>query len=148
MGPLDLAVRRHVYGVIVATGRAPTVGEAARALGRGTAEVEAAYRRLDAAHALVLAPGTTEIWIANPFCFAPTPHRVTAVGREWVGTCCWDALGIPGAFHADGIVDTSCACCGELLRLEVVDGTLAQGGDLLAHILVPARHWWDDIAFT
>jgi hypothetical protein len=57
MGPFDLAVRRHVYGVIVATGRAPAAGEAARALGRGTAEVEASYRRLDEAHAFVLAPG-------------------------------------------------------------------------------------------
>ena len=37
---------------------------------------------------LVLFPETTDIWMANPFCFAPTPHRVTAGGRTWTGTCC------------------------------------------------------------
>jgi hypothetical protein len=32
------------------------------------------------------------------------------------------------------------------LRLE--DGDLVEGADLLVHILVPARRWWDDIGFT
>jgi len=144
----DLDVRRHVYFAVVASARPPTVAETAAALETGEAEVEAAYRRLHDAHALVLYPGTTAIWAANPFCFDRTPHRVTAAGRTWTGTCCWDALGIPGAFHGDGVVDTVCACCGDPLRLEVVEGELARGADLLAHFLVPARHWWDDIVFT
>ena len=144
----DLDVRRHVYFSVVANGLPPTTSETAAALGAGEAAVAAAYRRLHDAHALVLHPGTTEVWMANPFCFAPTPHRVRAGARVWTGTCCWDALGIPGALHGDGRVDTECACCGEPLRLEVVDGELAHGGDLLAHILVPARRWWDDVGFT
>lgn len=148
MDALALDVRRHVYFAIVAAGRPPTTTETAVALEIGEADAAAAYRRLHDAHALVLHPGTSDVWMANPFCFAPTPHRVTAGGRTWTGTCCWDALGIPAALHVDGAVETECACCGEPLRLDVVDGELARGDDLLAHILVPASRWWDDIGFT
>lgn len=148
MEPLDLDVRRHVYVSIVANGRAPTVAESAAAFGRDDAELEGCYRRLHDAHALVLFPQTTEIWMANPFCFAPTPHRVEAGGRSWTGTCAWDALGIPAALHGDGRIDSECACCGQAVRLEVRDGELSDGAELLVHILVPARRWWDDIGFT
>ena len=33
-------------------------------------------------------------------------------------------------------------------QLPIADGELAVGRDLLVHILVPARSWWDDIGFT
>lgn len=148
MEAFDLDVRRHVYFSVVAHGRPPTVPEAASALGRSEADVAGAYARLHDAHALVLFPGTSDVWMANPFCFAPTPHRVEAGGRTWTGTCAWDALGIPAALHGDGRIDAECACCGESLRLVVEGGELVEGGDLLAHILVPARNWWDDIGFT
>ena len=148
MDAFELDVRRHVYFSVVATGRPPTTMETAVALDRGEPEVADAYRRLHDAHAVVLFPDTTDIWMANPFCFAPTPHRVTAGGKTWAGTCCWDALGIPGALHSDGEVATQCACCGDPLELVVRDGELVVGGDVLCHVLVPARRWWDDIGFT
>lgn len=148
MDDVDLDVRRHVYFSIVASGRPPRTAEAAMALCMGEAEVADSYRRLHDAHALVLFPETMDIWMANPFCFASTPHRVTAGGRTWTGTCCWDALGIPAALHGDGRVDTECACCGERLELTVRDGELTEGVDLLCHVLVPARRWWENIGFT
>ncbi len=148
MDGFDLDVRRHVYFSVVANGRSPTTDETAVAFESSESEVADAYRRLHDAHALVLVPDTVEIWMANPFCFAPTPHRVRAGGRTWTGTCCWDSLGIPGALHSDGEVATECACCGDRLELVVRDGELAAGADVLCHILVPARRWWDDIGFT
>jgi len=148
MEPLYLDVRRHVYFSVVANGRQPTVAETAASLGLDPREAEESYRRLHEAHALVLFPDSTEIWMANPFCFAPTEHRVLAGGRIWRGTCAWDALGIPGALHSDGTVETSCACCGEPLTLRVEDGALVEGRDVLAHLVVPASRWWDDIGFT
>jgi hypothetical protein len=144
----DLDVRRAVYSFVVSAGRPPVVGELATELDRGEEEVAGAYRRLHDEHALVLFPGSLEIMFANPFCFAPTPHRVTAAGRTWTGTCAWDALGIPAALHTDGLVESECACCGEPLELEVAGGELARGSDLVVHFVVPARRWWDDIGFT
>ena len=148
MDAVDLDVRRHVYFSVVANGRPPTTAEASAALGMSPDEIAAAYRRLHDAHALVLHPDTNDVWMANPFCFAPTPHRVRSGGRTWTGTCCWDALGIPGALHADGEVATECACCGDALELVVRAGELVEGADLLCHVLVPAGRWWDDIGFT
>lgn len=148
MDAFDLDVRRHVYFSIVANGRPPTDRETAAAFGLAESEAGDAYRRLHDARALVLFPDSTEIRMANPFCFAPTPHRVKAGGKAWNGTCCWDALGIPAALHADGEIASECACCGEPLRLVVRNGELTEGNDVLCHILVPARHWWDDIVFT
>lgn len=148
MDSFDLDVRRQVYFSIVASGRPPTTAETAAALEADEGDVADAYRRLDGAHALVLFPGTTEVWMANPFCFAPTPHRVHAGGKPWTGTCCWDSLGIPAALHADGRIATECACCGDGLELTVRDGDVVDGADVLCHVLVPARRWWDDIGFT
>lgn len=148
MDEFDLDVRCHVYFSVVANGRPPTTAETAEAFGRNEPEIADTYRRLHDAHALVLHPETIEIWMANPFCFTPTPHRVTAGGRTWTGTCAWDALGIAGALHADGHIDSACACCGEAIELEVRAGALVEGEDLLVHIVVPARRWWDDIGFT
>ena len=148
MDAFDLDVRRHVYFSVVANGRPPTATETATAFGRDEEEIVDAYLRLHDAHALVLEPESTEIWLANPFCFRPTPHRVSAGGRSWTGTCAWDALGIPAALHSDGRIESACACCGEPLELEVVAGELTTGQNLLVHILVPAHRWWDDIGFT
>ena len=148
MDAFDLDVRRHVYFSVVANGRPPTTTETAAAFDLSEPEIADAYRRLHEAHALVLFPDTTDVWMANPFCFAPTVHRVHAGGRAWTGTCAWDALGIPAALHSDGGIDSACACCGEPVSLEVRGGELTEGRELLVHILVPARRWWEDIGFT
>ena len=148
MDALDLRVRNHVYSTFVREGRAQTTAETAAALAVGEDEVADAYRRLHDAHALVLHPGTREIRMLNPFSAAETPHQVEAGGRSWFANCAWDALGIPAALHTDGTVGSECPDCGEPLSLEVRGGELVRGAELLVHFVVPARRWWDDIAFT
>jgi hypothetical protein len=145
---LDLRIRNHLYSSFVGDGRARTPGETAAELELQQAEVEASYRRLHDAHAIVLRPGSTEIRMLNPFSAVETPHRVEAVGRTWFANCAWDALGIPAALHADAAVRSECPDCGEPLELVVRDGRLVAGAGLLVHFVVPARSWWDDIAFT
>jgi hypothetical protein len=148
MDGFDLDVRRHVYFSLVANGQPPTILETAAALDVDVDHVASAYRRLHDAHALVLFPDTSEIWMANPFCFSTTPHRIRAGGRTWTGTCCWDSFGILAALHSDGDIATECACCGERLDLRVRDGVVVEGAEVLCHVLVPASRWWDDIGFT
>ena len=148
MRELDLGIRNEVYSSFVATGRAPAPAAVADVLGLAEGDVAAAFRRLHDAHALVLHAGTTQIRMLNPFSVVETPHRVEAGGRSWFANCAWDALGIPAALHTDAVVHSECPDCGERLELEVRDGGLARGADLLVHFVVPARHWWDDICFT
>ncbi|MGH3072766.1 MAG: organomercurial lyase [Gaiellaceae bacterium] len=153
MDELDLRIRNYAYSSFVRIGTAPTAAEAASEAGVSVAEAEAAYRRLHDAHALVLEPGSTEIRMLNPFAAGETPHTVEvtgveAGGRTWFANCAWDALGIPAALHTDGSVRSACPDCGDPLELEVRGGELVRGRELLVHFVVPARRWWDDIAFT
>ena len=148
MDELDLRIRNHVYSSFVQAGDTAAAADTAAALELAEAVVHAAYRRLHDAHALVLEPGSTEIRMLNPFSAVETPHRVEAGSRTWFANCAWDALGIPAALHMDGRVHSECPHCSEPLELEVRDGELVEGRDLLVHFVVPASRWWDDIAFT
>ena len=148
MDGLDLRVRNHLYAAFVRDGTATSASETASALELPAADVADAYRRLHEAHALVLQPGGTEIRMLNPFSAVETSYRVEAGGRSWFANCAWDSLGIPGALHSDGRIESACPDCGEPLELEVRDGELVGGRELLVHFVVPARRWWDDIVFT
>jgi hypothetical protein len=145
---LDNRVRLHVYERFVADGRPPTAEETGRALGIGADEAAAAYRRLEQGRVIVLSPGTTNIWMANPLSAVPTRFRVvTDDGRSWWGNCAWDGLGVLAMVGADGLVDTSCPDCGEKIELRVADNEL-QSVDAVVHFAVPAARWWENIGFT
>ena len=148
MDELDLRIRNRIYSSFVQSGIAPTAAATAAALALPEQEVEDAFRRLHDAHALVLQPGSTDVRMLNPFSVQETVHRVEAGGRSWFANCAWDALGIPAALHTDGGIESVCPDCGAGLELEVRDGELVRGADLLVHFVVPARRWWDDIGFT
>ncbi len=143
----DRDVRVFVYRHFLAEGEPPTVAQAAEALSASREDAEAAFRRLEAGHVLVLAPGTLDIWMANPLCAVPTAFRVaTASGSLW-GTCIWDAFGTPAMLGEDATITTSCPDCGEPFELRVEGDSLlpAEG---VAHFAVPASRWWDDIGYT
>ena len=102
---------------------------------------------LAAGHVLVLQPERDEILMANPFSAVPTAFAGETDAHSYWGNCVWDALGILAMLGRDGRLLTSCADCGDALALEVRGGAL--GGDAgVAHFSIPAKHWWDDIAFT
>jgi Alkylmercury lyase len=145
---MDAEVRRHVYRRVAEGAPAPSAAETAAALGLDAEKVEASYRRLHELRALVLRPGTSEIWMAHPFSAVPTDFRVEAVdGRRWWANCAWDALGIAAATGADALVATHCADCGEQIELEVRGGEVSPGPAVTLFV-VPAARWWDDIGFT
>ena len=144
---LDRQVRVFVFRQAADTGRVPKPDAIAAALGRPQHEVEDAIRRLAAARVWFLAPGTANIWAANPFSAVPANFRVRASGRTYWGVCIWDALGIPAALHVDATVVARCGDCDEEIVLEVRDGALVRGEGVV-HFAVPAKRWWENIAFT
>ena len=144
---VDQAVRVEVYRLFVELGRAPVPAEIAHALDLRHDAVEDALRRLAAEHALVLAPGTPYIWMANPFSAIPTPFSVEADGRTFFGNCIWDAMGVVAMLGGTGTVRTWCPGCLERMEVAVSDGHLTSA-DGIVHYSVPAAHWWDDIGFN
>ena len=143
---LDTRVRLHLYEWFVDPGRPPTVAETAAALALAESDVSEAYRRLEESRVIVLAPGTLNVWMANPLSAIPTPFGVETPRGSYWGNCVWDALGIPSMLGTDGTVATSCPDCGEPIELRVRDGQVE--GDAIVHFAVPAARWWDNIAFT
>ena len=146
MTPEDLAIRNATYRQFVELGRAPTAGEVGQAAGQGSDVVTEAWRRLHAAHALVV-DAEGRLVMANPFSAVATPHRVEAGGREWFANCGWDAFGIGVVLRGDSTIHTTCPDCGEALDMEVRDYRPVDPSPVW-HVLVPAHDWWADIGFT
>lgn len=142
-----LDVRRSTYRLFVELTRAPTLDEVAADCGREQANVRAAWRALDEAHALVLDRATGDLRMANPFSAVPTAYRVHIGTRSYFANCAWDAFGICAALHTDGRIDATCADCGDPFRIEV-RAARPDATALLFHCLVPARLWWEDIVHT
>jgi hypothetical protein len=142
----DNDVRLHLYRRFVETGAPPTAAETAEALGTSREEAEAAYRRLEQARVIVLAPGTTNVWMSNPLSAVPTPFRVETSRRSYWANCAWDAFGLLAMLESDGRVETWCGDCGDPMTLQVEGGMVR--GEGIGHFAVPARRWWDNIGFT
>ena len=146
---LDARVRVHIYRTFVDRGSPPTTEETATALSLEESEAADAYRRLADAHAIVLEPGSTDVWMANPLSSRPTDFDVrTTDGRRWYGVCAWDAPGVLAMVGSDGTVSSSCPDCQESLELVVEKGEMRGPEGAVAHFLVPAKKFWDDIGFT
>jgi hypothetical protein len=143
----DQEVRLFIYRHFIEQGAPPNVAQTAKALGTSPDEIEAALRRLEAGRVLVFAPGTLNIWMANPLCAYPTPFWVETPRGAWWGACVWDALGIPAMLGTDGTISTFCPDCNDPLELAVEAGSL-RPIEAIAHFAVPAQRWWENIGYA
>jgi hypothetical protein len=144
---LDRGVRFAIYGHFAATGEAPATADLASTLERPVADVEGALERLAAAHVLVLAPGTHNLWMAHPFSAVPTSFPVRTAARTYWANCAWDVLGIAALLDEDAESRTTCPDCAEPITLRVAGGRL-EPSDAVVHFVVPPRHFWDNVGFT
>jgi hypothetical protein len=144
---LPEALRLAIYRQWFATGRAPLARELAEELACGVAEVEAGLRELAAAHVIVTAAGSCEIAMAHPFSGVPTAYSVSSGGVGYWANCAWDALGIAAILGRDTEARARCADCAEEVDLSVRGGVPVDPSGVV-HLLVPAKKFWDDIAFT
>jgi hypothetical protein len=144
---LDTRVRVAIYERFVEGGAPPTAADVAAELDASEADVEASFRRLEEQRVVVLAPGTANIWMANPLSAVPTDFRVRTPRGEFFGNCIWDGLGVVAMLGGDGTVATHCADCREPMTLEVQAGELVDAAGV-AHFAVPAARWWENIGFT
>jgi len=114
----DLTLRRRLFGAFAA----------------GEPPPDADYGSLAAQHVVALDPDG-QVLMAHPFATHTDGARVDAGGRTWWGNCAWDAFGIVAAL---GLEDATITAQGITLPREAA----------VFGVLVPASHWWDDIAFT
>ena len=147
MEELDRRVRYEVYHRFAESAAAPSAQQLAEALGQGRSAIEESLRRLTDTHALALAPGTTNIWMASPFSAVPTPYPVETRERTYWAPCAWDSLAIPGLLGVDSTTRALCPDCGAMLSFEIRDGRPVPD-HLVVHFAVPARDFWENVGFT
>jgi len=147
LSDLDWQLRTAVYRHFAKSGSAPDLSQLATQLGLPLEEAERGLERLSAAHQLVLAPGETRLWMANPFSGIPTEYPVQSSDVRYYGNCAWDALGIPVVLERDTWTQTRCAQTGAPIEFGIKNGRL-EGGSEVIHYAVPARSFYDNIAFT
>lgn len=148
MNDFERHIRAAIYASFRQQSRPPSAAELSDTLGSSPGEVSSALRNLAEEHCLVLVSGTESIWMAHPFSGIKTDFVVTIGDRRWFANCVWDGLSILALFGGEsgGSLDTRSPATGEGLRFEVSEGTARGPG--LVHFLVPARQFWDDIAYT
>ena len=140
-------LRQVVYREFVEEGRPPTAAEAARRLRLGVEEVLAGWGRLHDQHALVLDADRVEVRMAHPFSARPMHFVVASAEQKWWGGCAWDSFGIMAALGQPVLVATTCPGCGRPLAL-LADPQGPPPEPYVAHFLVPAARWWDDVVRT
>jgi ribonuclease HI len=143
---LERAVRLFVYEHFVKTTKAPDLAAIAAAVKRTPDAVTSALKRLAELRALVLAPATVNIWMAQPFSAVPTAYPVAIAGRTYWANCAWDAAGVLSLVGGNGECRTACADCGQEITMAVRDGRVH--GDGVVHYAVPPKRFWENVAFT
>jgi len=146
-GMNDVDVRVQIYRDFLRTGRAPTAASLAHSMNAPADEVQASIERLAAGRAISLQPVSREILYAAPLSAVPNPFLVRIAGLPFFAACIWDALGIIAMVKQETAVETSCPCCGEAMQVAVRGGRLASSEGII-HFGLPAKRWWDNIAFT
>ena len=134
----DVELRRRILRFFAEERRAPAPAEV------GATRDD--YLRLEQAHALVLGADGA-IRIANPFSGVRTGFTAESGGERWDANCAWDALGILAALGRNGVARGTCSDCDEPIVLEVRGGELVEAV-AVAHFLVPATRWYDDLVQT
>ena len=123
-------------------GRAPSVDGVGGGLRVDASDVAASFPRLEEAHVWVLAPGTTNLSMPQPFSAVPTPFG-SRLRRVLVGRGVWKAFGIRPLVE----VFTFGPDCNEPMEFRSEGGNL-QDPERVVHFAIPARRWWENIVFT
>jgi hypothetical protein len=138
--PFDRVVRAQIYSLFAAGSGRLDVGIVASTGGWDESEVALSFQRLADEHRIALIEHGNRVWMAHPFSGVPTAHQAVSGKRSWFANCAWDSLAILSML-GDG------EAVGERgLVWKVRQGVVAPDG--LVRLVVPARHFWDDIGFT
>jgi hypothetical protein len=143
----DQQIRYFIIQHFIQQGTAPSTEELCAQLGQSAEEVQAALKRHENAHALVLAPATYNIWMMHPFSAVPTHHIVHTEERDYWANCGWDLLGVPVVVGTDSVSHVGCEHCDEQIEIVAQVGGRIMG-EAVVHFTVPARRFWDNVGYT
>lgn len=144
---LDLAIRHYVYKYFVDEARPPSAAVVANVFDLSEDATIGAYQRLHQRHFFFLAPGTTDILMANPLSARPTKFKVSVGKKSYWANCAWDMLGIPAMVRQDAAIRATFEDTQEKVEIVVHHGQVKHDGGFV-HFPLPVGRWYDDLIFT
>jgi hypothetical protein len=136
----------YVYASLIERAEFPSLDQIAEVFGTDRTSMARFIREAKIGKTLLL-DDNDALWMAGPFSARPTSFRVRAEDKVWWANCAWDAFGIGAIVNAPVDISATCGDCGEPLELPV-DPMDTDLPNEIVHLLVPARHWYDDVGFT
>lgn len=137
-------LRYYINRFIYDNGYAPRASELSKITGVNTREVEQALQSLANEHALVLHPGTFDIWVAHPFALFPTLFWVRTGEKQWWGNCAWCSLGIASLSDSDTDIFTKLQGREEPVTIHIRNLEVKEK-DYVVHMPLPAKNSWDNV---
>lgn len=144
---LQNKIRYQVNRFIFDNGYAPAVEQLAGLLNLSENEIENGLTALANNHAIVLHPGSFNIWVAHPFALFPTLFWVETAEKQWWGNCPWCSLGIASLTKTDTNIFTKLKGEREPLKIEIKSNKIIQQ-NYLVHFPIPAGKFWDNVIYT
>jgi Alkylmercury lyase len=143
-------VRKYIIDRLVETARAPHLEEIMQQFRLSRDEAVRRLEELQAAHHLLLLPGTRRILMVHPFSNLPTPFGVVSGSHRYFANCAWDAIALHVVLDRDVRIHSFCHHCGAsiefgLSRRARVD---EEGRDVLVFLGTPVSRWYDNLVNT
>ena len=113
--------RRAILGHYAQSGHAPSIAELTMATENTATAVREVLGNLRERDMVVLDHDGTAIAGAYPFTERDTGHRVRLGDRVLNAMCAIDALGVGAMYGRDVAIDSTCAACGDAIRVETRD---------------------------
>jgi hypothetical protein len=143
-------LRKYIFDRFLETTRAPLIEEIMQQFELGRDETLSRLLELQAAHHVVLLPGTQRILMANPFSNLPTPFRVSSGSTQYFANCAWDATALHVMLDREVRVSSFCHHCGDRIELDLARGRNAsdRGQEVLVFLGTPVSKWYDNLVIT
>jgi hypothetical protein len=143
-------LRKFVFDRFLATARAPLVEEIMQEFQMVRDDVVRRLEELQAAHHILLLPGTGRILMANPFSNLPTPFRVSSSSLQYFANCAWDAVAMHLVLDRAVRVSSFCHHCGAPIEFGLSDGVRAnrEGADIVVFLGTPVSRWYENLVIT
>jgi hypothetical protein len=143
-------LRKFVFDRFIETATAPLVEEVMQRFHLGRDAAAEQLVALQAAHHLLLLPGTQRILMANPFSNLPTPFRVATETKRYYANCAWDAIALHVLLEKDVRISSFCHHCAAPIEFRLSQGQRVkdEGKDLLVFLGTPVAKWYDNLVVT
>lgn len=144
----DWRIRAFIYEFFMENARPPSPDEMGQQFNISSDEAQQSYQRLHEAHHIFLDAETATIRMANPLSAVPTDYRVKVNDKWLFANCAWDTLGIAAMVGQDVEIEATLPMSRKLVTYQVKSGELLADDNLVVHIAMPVRQWYDDVIHT